>query len=200
MQEDFRSLFDRARAGDAAARGQLFERHLSGLRAYVRLKSGRLVRARESCSDLVQSVCREALADLSRVECDDEQAFRRWLYRVGLHKILRRVDHHTAQKRDAAREVASAEPDEGPGDAAVLGAYATFCTPSRAAAAREEVERVERAFDRLPAEYREIILQARLEERPHGEIAAELGKSVVAVRKLLSRARARLALLLDAEA
>ena len=77
--DDFLQLFERARSGDSEARGELMQRHLGGLRAFVRLKSGELIRAKESESDLVQSACREALSDLSSFECKSEEHFRGWL-------------------------------------------------------------------------------------------------------------------------
>lgn len=200
MDEEFRSLFDRARTGDVAASGALLERHLFALRAYLRLKTGRLIRARESASDLVQSVCREALADLSRVECADEAAFRGWLYAIATHKVLNRAGFYTAEKRDAAREVTlggGAAGGETSDEQGLLEAYGSICTPSRDAVVREEIARIEAAFDRLPDEHREVILLARFEDLSHRQIAERLGKSEEAIRKSLSRARARLALLLD---
>jgi len=47
----------------------------------------------------------------------------------------------------------------------------------------------------LPAEYREVIVLARQEELSHAKIGERLGRSEMAVRKLLSRAMARLVLL-----
>jgi DNA-directed RNA polymerase specialized sigma24 family protein len=60
-----------------------------------------------------------------------------------------------------------------------------------------EVERIERALDELPDEYREGIAKSCLAGLPHSEVAADMGRSEVAVRKLLSRPRARLAVLLE---
>ena len=42
---------------DEASVEELLARHLPGLRAYVRLRAGPLVRAREAESDVVQSAC-----------------------------------------------------------------------------------------------------------------------------------------------
>ena len=190
--EEFERIFELAQQGDREAVGELLQPHLDGLRAYVRLKSGRLLRERVSASDLVQSACREALHGLESIECHDEGAFRAWLYRVALHKVLGNVDHLTAQRRSPDREVDFADsPDR------LLEVYKSVCTPSRQAIAREQVARIEAAFDQLPDEQREVILLSRFEGLAHREIALRMDRSEASVRQLLSRGRARLAMLLD---
>ena len=77
----------------------------------------------------------------------------------------------------------------------LVDCYATVCTPSRHAIAEEEVRRIEKAFDLLPEDYREVLSLACLAGFPHGDVAAEMKRSEPSVRKLLSRARARLAIL-----
>ncbi len=185
-------LVARAKRGDDAAREQLLRRHLPGLEAFVRLRRGAAVAAYESCADLVQSTCREILADLPDLRSDDEAVFRRWLFDAALHKIIDRARFLTADRRDIARN-ASPGPDL---DAAVLQEYATFLTPSRTAMAREEAARIEAAFAKLPEDYREVLAMVRIAGHTHREIAARLGKSEEAVRKTLQRAAARLAMLL----
>jgi RNA polymerase sigma factor (sigma-70 family) len=88
-------------------------------------------------------------------------------------------------------EATAADADDAP----LIQAYATFCTPSRQASAREEIAQIEAAFDALPADYQEVIRLAFLVRLPHRQIAERMQRSEVAVRKLLSRARARLAVL-----
>ncbi|MHC4514938.1 MAG: RNA polymerase sigma factor, partial [Planctomycetota bacterium] len=52
----------------------------------------------------------------------------------------------------------------------------------------ETMEKLEAAFDKLPAEQREVFLMAKLIGLPHKDIAASMGKSELAVRGLLHRA------------
>jgi len=59
--------------------------------------------------------------------------------------------------------------------------------------AREELQRVEHAFARLTQEKQDVVLMSRLMGLNHAQIAAELGKTEVAVRSTLSRALAELA-------
>lgn len=192
MTDTFRSLFMRARSGDRDARDLLLAEHLPGLRAFVRAKTGPALRAREAASDLVQTVCREVLADLDTVECSEPVEFQRWLYAVALHKIVRKAEYHAAEKRSPRRE--AAQDDDG-----LLQGYASICRPSEVVSSREQVARIERALDALSEDDRDVIVQARLLGMPSSEIASATGRSDVAVRKHLSRARARLALLLDVD-
>ena len=61
-------------------------------------------------------------------------------------------------------------------------------TASQLASANELSERMERAFDQLSEEHREVIALSRIVGLSHAEIAAQLGRSEGAVRMLLSRA------------
>ena len=49
------------------------------------------------------------------------------------------------------------------------------------------------AFDRLPEAHREVIVLAKVMGLSRGEIAAQMGRTEIAVRTLLSRALAQLA-------
>lgn len=182
-----RALLARATQGDAEAVEQLLQQHLPGLRAYIRLKAGPTLLARESSSDLAQSVCREVIENAARFRYDGEGAFRKWLFTTALRKIADRYEYYGAQKRAIGRE----RPTDG--DDAVLDACRGFYTPSRQAAAREDLARLEVCFQGLDEDKREVILLSRMVGLTHAQIAAEMGRSEVAVRKLLSRALSELA-------
>lgn len=185
LDERTRAAIASASRGDAQAVDGLLTALLPGLRAFVRLRAGPLVLGRESGDDLVQSTCREILENLHRFQHSGEDGFRRWLYRTALRKIADRHAYLLAQRRDVVREhplgeTAAAAPRRGP-------------TPSQEAIAREQVDRIEGALERLPADYREVIVLARQVGLSHAEIAAEMQRSQSAIRTLLSRALARLA-------
>ena len=185
------ALTQAAAAGDRSALEELLERYIPDLRAYIRLRAGAVVRAHESHSDLVQSVCREVIQHADRFRHPSEGAFRRWLFTTALRKITHRRDYHLAERRDTLRN--EPQPRGTDGDNALLERYASFSTPSRAADLREEVARIEHAMDELPEEYREVIAMAKIGGLSRAEIAEEMGKSEGAVRMLLHRALAALA-------
>jgi len=196
MNEDVGRLAERAAGGDRAALDRLLELYLPELRAFVRLRAGPFVRARESSSDIVQSVCREVIQHADRFQFPSEVAFKQWLYTTALRKIVNRKDFYLAQKRDAQREVPYSEGEDSTADRQLFDCYRSFASPSRQAMLREEVERVERAFEDLPEEYREVITLAHVVGLSRAEIAEQMGKSEGAVRVLLHRALARVSTLL----
>jgi len=185
-QDGKREFLDAAQSGEPAVVEQLLARHLPRLRAFVRLRVPPALRARESASDVVQSVCKDLLLKGGPPEYRGEGAFRAWLFTAALRKIREHEKYHFREKRDLAREETRSVGD----------CYAAALSPSREMMAQEEVAEIEAAFDRLPDADREVITLARFAGLSHAEIAAHLGRSEVAVRSLLSRALARLAGLL----
>jgi RNA polymerase sigma-70 factor (ECF subfamily) len=153
---------------------------------------GPTLRARATEDDLVQSVAREVLADLSTFEWRGEPAFRHWLYVRAHSKLTEKVRHATAGKRDLTRETELAADQSE----ALLGCYATLCTPSREVQMAEALRRIEAAFDSLDDDYREAITLYRFGGMEYAAIAERMGRSEGAVRNLVYRGLSRLALLL----
>lgn len=184
---DSQHLVAAAHGGDRDALDALLGRHLADLRVFVRAKSGPTLREQESSSDLVQTVCREALQSLAQYEWRGEGSFRRWLFTLAMNKLRNRADFHAAERRDAARRAG--------GDTA-LGGVAAGHGPSQHAIGNEAAVRFEQCLDQLDADQRDVILMARVIGMQHREIAAELDIAEGAVRTRLSRALSRLATLM----
>lgn len=197
--DDSAQLSERACGGDREALETLLVRHLPRLRAFVRIRSGALVRAHEESSDIVQSVCREVLLHAEQFRFPTEGAFRQWLFSHALRKIGKRARYYRALKRDAPRaQAAPAEAASQAGDdAAMMQCYASFATPSAEADAREQMRRVEAALDQLTEEQREVVTLAYLVGLTRAEIGEQIGKSEGSVRVILHRALMRIAALLD---
>ncbi len=194
--KDTEKLVQAATQGDPIAIDELLDRYLPGLRAFIRLRTGRLLRAKESASDLAQSVCREVLQHMDRFQYGGESGFKNWLYTTALRKIANRQAFYQAQRRDARREIQKPLGEEQR-QSQLLAAYATICTPSQHAMAHEELARIEGAFEKLPEDYRDVICYSRILGLSHPEIAEAMERSEGAVRTLLSRALTRLAEVLD---
>jgi RNA polymerase sigma-70 factor, ECF subfamily len=197
-----KELLDAAISGDTAARSQLFEEHFASLRTFVRGRLGKALRSREQSEDIAQSVVREALEDLDRLENRGLSSFRRWLFLRAENKIKDRGRFWKRERRTSARETPierRERSDSGShrGVGEVHRELLSLATPSRIASAREELVRVESAFAKLPDDYQRVILLARFGGFSHDEISVKLGRTSLATRTLLSRAMARLSLLLE---
>lgn len=181
QSKDVQALAQRASQGDRPAIEALLLRFLPRLRAFVRLRIDGALRQRESCSDIVQSACREVLEHAGTYRYQGEEQFRAWLFKAALNKILERRRFLLAQRRDARR-------DAGGGDLDLADLQMELQSPSQMAIAGELAGEMEAAFDRLPEDYREVITLTRIVQLSHAEAAQQMGRSEGAVRMLLSRA------------
>jgi RNA polymerase sigma-70 factor (ECF subfamily) len=173
---------------DPTALSVMLVRHLPWLQACVRLRVGPELRAYESCSDLVQSVCGELAAAQGGLTFADEAAFRGWLFTTALNKVRARARHLHRQRRDVRRLVAGTAGAELAARQPALEA-----SPSATAALGEQIERLEAAFDVLSEDHREVILLARFAGLPLREVGVRMGgRSPAAVTMLLGRALAAL--------
>lgn len=182
-----RKMLDAATAGDECAMNVLVDECMPRLHAYVRIHMGLELRAREGSLDIVQSVCREVLESVdSSFEFRGRAPFLSWLFTVTLNKLRKRHRDIHRDKRDVDRE-------RGDGVSDVDAAGYVSLTPSRAVIAREDLERLEQAFDQLPTDYREVITLSRIIGMSQAQIAERMGRSEAAVCKLLGRALTQLA-------
>ena len=169
----------------------VFARNLDHVRAFVRLRIDPVTRARESVADIVQSACREVLANKA-FESRDETAFRSYLCQAALHKIQSHRRHYLADKRSPDHEVSASKVDED-----LRRVYrTTMFDPLRKAIRSEEVLQLEAAFDQLPEQYREALTLYRIVGLPIAVLATRLSRTEGATKMLVNRALARLTSLL----
>jgi RNA polymerase sigma factor (sigma-70 family) len=163
------------------------------LHALIARRASRRLLDRETADDLVQSVCREAL-EAAASPLGGDAGFRRWLSALAIRKLVDRQRAADARKRqpppETPRQAVEPGPDAGVDDSAL--ADPRVMSPSRDAALREELQRLERALARLSDDHRDVIAFARILELPHAEVARRMGRSEPAVRQLLARALVQL--------
>ncbi len=183
-------LLERAGAGDAAALGELMERHRPELRAYIDLRIDDRLRGRVEASDVVQEAQAEAVRRMDDYLARRPMPFRLWLRKTAYERLLNlRRDHLTRQKRSVRREVAL------PDQSSLLLARPLLArgpSPSQEAAARELEIRVSQAVAGLDEQDREVLLMRHGEAMPFDEIACVLGIEAAAARKRFGRALVRL--------
>jgi RNA polymerase sigma-70 factor (ECF subfamily) len=144
--------------------------------------------------DLVQDALYKAVKDFSRFTYCTEGDFLRWLARITENRIRDQVDRMYAAKRDIRKQVSLEDKNRnqtGRHDAIPQAVITT--TPSAILSQKEELDRLERAMDKLKPEYKEVILLAKIDHLPHQDIADRFNRSPAAVAMLLSRALVALA-------
>jgi RNA polymerase sigma-70 factor (ECF subfamily) len=181
--ESDEDLARRARDGDDAAAGALFDRHRETLTSRVRRKLPRELRRKVAESDVVQEAWLAAFQRLADFEDRGEGSFAAWLGTVVERKVLDEVRRHLGtEKRDARREV-----DVASGIARIAGATGQTSPATRMIRA-EEKDALARAVSALPRAQREVIGLVCGEGLDFETTAERLGKSSSAVRKLYGRA------------
>jgi RNA polymerase sigma-70 factor (ECF subfamily) len=188
VQEDLR----RARQGDRHALDRVLDAIQGRLRALAERRLGPRLRARVRTSDVLQSTFLDVVRSLHRFDGDDMDQFVAWSSRIMENNIRDEDKYFQALKRNDAT-------------GAPLELTAANDLPASRGNPREEVPRGEDllvvlgALEHLPRDYRRVILLRVGEGLSHREVATILGRSESAVRMLLSRARASLALTLETQ-
>lgn len=187
-QEALRAALKSARSGDRTALDGVLESVQARLRAVATAKLSRLLRGRMRTSDLLQSTYLDVVRSIDRFRGDDEQTFVVWVTRIMENNIRDKVRFYDrAKRKQPGADVVEAEED----------APAPGLSPSRRAIQVEDLLVVSHALNALSEDQRQVIELRMIEGLDYPEIARKLGRKEGAVRMLLSRARAALALEMD---
>jgi RNA polymerase sigma-70 factor (ECF subfamily) len=178
-----------AKGGNEPALEQLCRFYGERVRRMIRLRMGKELRSKLESMDMVQDVLMCAFRDLGDFTYTSEGDFLRWLGKIAENRIRDNLDKLHADKRDIRKEIplhddASTSRD----DRARVLEPARNTTPSVILSKREELDKLEKAIDKLKPEYREVIVLAKIDGLSYKEIGSRLGKSADAAGHLLLRA------------
>jgi RNA polymerase sigma-70 factor, ECF subfamily len=167
-------FLERARAGDAAALGELTERY----RPYLLRVAGRLLagRASDEPSSVVQEGLAIAVERLGQFRGQAPSQFLHWLTQIVRRLALRRRERGE-RVHPLPDEMLELEQEGEDGR-----------TPSSHAAQRERAALIREALGRLPEHYQQILQLRNFEDLRYEEIARRTGSTVVAARQLWARA------------
>jgi len=183
-----------AQKGDRFALEQLCNVYAERIRRIVRLRAGPELRSQLESMDLVQDALIAAVTGLKDFRHHEDGDFMRWLAKIAENRIRDRVDHIHAAKRDIRRQVRLEDDENKSSCRKPYGAIPIVTTtPSVLLARHEELDRLEKAMDRIKDDYRKVLLLAKIEGLTHEQIAERMKKSPAAVAKLLPRAIVALA-------
>jgi RNA polymerase sigma-70 factor, ECF subfamily len=138
-------------------------------------------------SDLVQESLFEAHRDFSGFKGKHQLELFAWLRRILLHNLANaRRTYQSTLKRAIGREVALDGFDVATGRPIALPQIQS--SPSSMVGLQEQVHLLHAAVDRLPEDYKQVILLRHRDHLPFEAIAKQLNRSAAAARKLWSRA------------
>jgi RNA polymerase sigma-70 factor (ECF subfamily) len=189
---DAEQLLRQARGGaDASALGLLLESCRNYLTLLARVEIGRRLQAKADASDVVQETFLAAHRDFANFRGTTEKEFAAWLRQVLAFRLGDLVRRYCGtQGRDVQLERQLADDLDQSSRSLVL--MAPESSPSQQLCRREQAVRLADALERLPADYRTVIVLRHVEGLRFPEVARRLGRSVDSVEKLWVRGLARL--------
>ncbi len=168
-------LIDRARKGDRNAFDELTKRFSTRLRESVEKWSRFRLGNRVDADDVLQETFLRAYRSLERFEAPDrnnEESFLRWICGIA-KRALGDLTRKTAYRENPAASIERVAGDP---------------SQSRVQRREERLERLQRALDQLPPDYRRVLILSRLEGLSAQEIADRMGRTPNAVYHLIVRA------------
>ena len=154
---------------------------------------GKNLRRRLGPEDVARSACRTFMrrAAEGQFQIEDSDSLWSLLCAITLTKAREKARYHQRQKRGLDREVALSPTDDSLG-----GAYEPVSAEPTPEQVAEYGEHLESFLAVLDSEERQIV-ESKLENYTHQEIAQQLGTSERTVRRLFKRAQAKLSRMLE---
>jgi RNA polymerase sigma-70 factor (ECF subfamily) len=190
---DPEQLLLQAQAGDVPALGQLLEKYQSYLTLLARLQIGRRLQGKVDPADLVQDTFLNAHRDFAKFRGGTEAAWLGWLREIlacNLAHLIRR--YLGTQRRDVRLERELKQDLNHSSQVLGQSLMTPQSSPSQSASRREQAVLLADALEKLPGDYREVIILSHLESLSFSEVALRMGRSVDSVKNLWARALARL--------
>jgi RNA polymerase sigma-70 factor (ECF subfamily) len=181
---DDRALANNYMAGDEAAAKELFDRYCGQLLRLAKRRIGQRMASRFDPEDVIQSAFRTFFVHLKNDEFEFAEAddLFKLLVRLTVRKTLRKIEHHTAAKRDPHAELAAAA--DGSDPFARVAGHAP--TPDVEVALLDELEQF---MAQLPPFERQV-LELKIQGHSSTEIAEKLGTYDRKVRRVIERIEA----------
>lgn len=190
MDDASAQLLRRYQNGDEAAAALIFDRYLARLISLARNRLSPMLERRVDADDVVQSAFRSFFCKARSEDIVLQRAGDLWrlLAAITVNKTLKKVDFHTAQKRDVGKEAERYRRNGKSWQNLVPEAIDREPTPDNAAQIVEELEWV---MSGLSARDRRA-LELRLQGEGVPEIAEELEVAEMTIRRILRRCGRRL--------
>jgi RNA polymerase sigma-70 factor (ECF subfamily) len=157
------------------------------------MQIGERLRGKVDPGDVVQETFLHAVRDFAQFRGTSDRELAAWLRQILAARLADQVRRYCGtQGRDVRLEQALEVELDQSSQVLDRGLVAPLSSPSHQAARHEQAACLAQALDRLPSDYRQVLVLHHLEECDFPEVARRLGRSVEAVKKLWARALARL--------
>lgn len=181
-ESDWATLLAKARSGDCAALGQVWQH----LRNYLLTVAGQgmrgSLRSKLDASDIVQQSLLEAQQNFDTFSGDSEEEMRAWLVKLVRHNLIDCARRYCqTQHRDVSREVSL----ERSGRCADL--VSEQASASSILCRRESDEELQRAIDQLSGKHQRLLEMRHRQGLSYAEIGLRFNMNEISVRKLWSR-------------
>ncbi len=172
-------------AGDQDALTRLLGAYHARLFSFARRKIGVDWNGKIDAEDVLQDAYIEVFATIGGFEYRGEDCFYHWVTRIIDHRFMDQVRRWRRKKRDAAREYSG----QGTAHLELLDRVLTAAgSPSLSIKREDAVGALMLCLAKLPEDARTVVQRWCLNQEPLAQVAAELGRSEDAVRRLAGRA------------
>lgn len=190
-------LLQEARDGNEKALGRLLESYSGYLTLLSRVQIGRRIQGKVDPADVVQEVFLEVHRQFPQFRGTSEGELVGWLRRILAGQLALTFRRYLGTKgRDIKLERELDAQLEQSSQVLDRGLVASYSTPSQQVSRREQSVLLAEALDRLPPDYREVIILRHLEGLSFAEVSARMDRSEDSVQKLWVRSLANLKRLL----
>ncbi|MCA9190150.1 MAG: sigma-70 family RNA polymerase sigma factor [Planctomycetales bacterium] len=184
---DLTQMIALARTGSQDALGQLLEFYRSYLRLIASLQISEKLQAKVSPSDLIQATFLQAGKGFAEFQGHSEGELMAWLRKILASQLAMEVRRYATDRRNIQLErQMHVEVDQSSVLLNFLAARGT--TPSQSVMRRERAVLLADALDKLPRDYRDIIVQRHLKGLSFADIAQLTNRSVDSVKSAWRRA------------
>lgn len=187
-----------AREGDATAIGEVLEGFRSYLTLLARIQIGRRLQSKVDPDDVVQETFFDAHRQLSTFQGKSIEAIAAWLRTIlagHLAQLIRR--YCVTEARNIRLEISIEQDLDSSSARLAQGLAGSGFSPSESVVRREELTILANMLERLPADYRTVILLRQIDGLSFGEISSRLGRSEDSVQKLWVRGLQALRVLMN---
>jgi RNA polymerase sigma-70 factor (ECF subfamily) len=192
-------LIKSARNGNPEALGCLLESYRSYLRLLARIQIDRRLQGKVDPSDLAQETFLQAQRGFEGFRGVTEQELLQWLRKILIARLSKLVRRFYGTQRRNLRLEHQLDQELDRSSQAAQALAASQSSPSKQAVRHEETVWLAEALERLPADYRDVIVLRQLEELSFSEVAQRMKRSVGSVKQLWMRALVALRQLLGGQ-